>query len=233
MKSAISQSPRNAKARAKRKGGSTVPQTTFKSTIEAMRAHHLSRKGGNFFALNPHLAPTPSAARVATPPKPAARSARVAGLTANFVQAAAATTPDLLGSVKADLQSSQQSVASAATTGTTAAADGLKADKDVNGFKAKLEAQRKKALDDSDANINAAFDKAAALGEAHPESQDAILAGMNVVSDIISKFTSLISDMVSKVIDTITDLLNEITKTFEDAIGGFGREAGEVLGGLF
>ena len=228
---ATAQATTNDQKTARPAATTTAAPTTFKSTIEAMRAHHLSRKGGNFFHLNPHLAPKPSAAPVATRPKPAGRTAPVLGLTANFVQAAPAAT-DLLAPLKADLQSSQQSVATAATTGTTAAADGLKADKDVNGFKARLEAQRKKALDDSDANINAAFDKAAALGEAHPESQDAILAGMNVVSDIISKFTSLISDMVNKVISAIADLLNDIEKTFEDAIGGFSSAAGEVLGGL-
>lgn len=194
----------------------TTTKSDFHVALEAMRAHHLSRKGGDFFAAQPQFLAF------------AAQPQSLANDIPNDNQA----VPEALKSVTQALASQQQTVASDTTTSANNAVNDLQTSKNQNDFMAKLNAQRQKALDDSDNNINAAFDKAQQLGEAHPEAQSGILAGMNVVQDIITKFTGLLSDMVSKLVSLVTDILNEITSAVKGVIDGFTGEAGAVLAGL-
>jgi hypothetical protein len=196
----------------------TTTTSDFHVALEGMRAHHLSRKGGDFFAAQPQFRTL-----LANDEQPGTDS-----LLADDNQAVA----EALKPVTSLLASQQQTVASDTTTGANNAVNDLKTSKNQDDFKAKLNAQRQKALDDSDANINAAFDKAGQLGEAHPEAQSGILAGMNVVQNIITNFTGLISDMVSKVVSLVTDILNGIMNAVSGVIEGFAGEAGAVLGGL-
>jgi hypothetical protein len=200
----------------------TTTTSDFHVALEGMRAHHLSRKGGDFFAAQPQFRTL-----LANDEQPGTDSL-LANDNANDNQAVA----EALKPVTSLLASQQQTVASDTTTGANNAVNDLKTSKNQDDFKAKLNAQRQKALDDSDANINAAFDKAGQLGEAHPEAQSGILAGMNVVQNIITNFTGLISDMVSKVVSLVTDILNGIMNAVSGVIEGFAGEAGAVLGGL-
>jgi hypothetical protein len=201
----------------------TETRSDYHVAMEAMRAHHLSRKGGDFFAAQPQF----QSLAVAAPQF------------SSFIVADAVSTadnqtaPDSLRPVTTALASQQQGVADAATSGVNDAANTLKTSQNVSDFNARMEAQRHKALQDSDANINAAFDKAIDLGkDADPVTQSALLAGMNIAQNIVSKFSSLITDMVGKVMSLIKDILKGIMDSLRGVLQGFGGEALEMLGGL-
>lgn len=190
-----------------------VVKSDFQVALAAMREHHLSRKGGDFFTAQPQFQSLIASQAVAGADAPA--------------------MPELLRPVNEALASQQKAVADAAAAGTHDAANGLKASKNVSAFHAKLEAQRQKALKDSNTNINAAFDKAEKLGNEHPAMQGGILAGMNVVQNIISTFTNLISEMVGKVVALVSDILKNIMGAVKGVIDGFKNGVGDLLGGLF
>ena len=139
---------------------------------------------------------------------------------------------DGLRSVKEELRSKQSSIMDSVSTGVNGAANDLKSNKNVDDFRAKLDAQRKKALQEAENSLNAAFDKAAKLGEEHPQMQGSILAEMGVMQNIIAKLVGLINDVVARVISLATDIINGIMGTFEKVMGDYASAAGELLGAL-
>jgi hypothetical protein len=190
-------------------------KSEFHTTLEAMRAHHLGRTGGDFGVAFPQFL-------------------SMVALDAAPADVSQASVPEVLQPIAKALASQQQGVADAVSSGVYAAANDLTTTKDASSFQARMQAERQKALDASDANINAAFDKALKMGEnADPVTQNVILAGMNVVQGIVSKVTSLICDMVGKVLSMIGGVLEELMSKVTGALEGFAGDVGDALGGLF
>jgi hypothetical protein len=185
-------------------------KSVFHVALEALRTHHLDGQGGDFFAAQPQFQSLITTNAVLTGDDQAAS--------------------EILRPVLEELASQQRAVADAIRIGLNDAVNGLKASKNVSDFEVRLAALRQKGLQDSSTNIDAAFDNALQLGQnADQATQSVILAGLNEVQKIITRFTSLISDMVSKAVSRASDILMDNMSLLEGDLNDFTSGAEGLL----
>jgi hypothetical protein len=110
--------------------------------------------------------------------------------------------------------------------GATAASNQVQQDHDADSFKAKMNAQRKKAKEDSDATIDKVYDAAEKLGEnAPPAEQNAILVGVSTIMFEFNRVLSAIVDAVSSLISVVSELIDGLLAVGDAVEGAFASAA--------
>lgn len=192
----------------------TAPSTVhFIALMNAMRDHHKGASPGMFeLSASPHF------------------TAMMAVSSANFADA---PPPPEVEALKADAVTQLQASSDATKTSVTDATTQLSADKDQNGFRAKMLAERDKTKQTNDAAIDDVFNKAISVGVAHPEMQPALTDAMNVVGTTVSTVVKTITDVITGVLGKITEilegLLNGVTSFIESGFGEVASVIGAIL----
>jgi hypothetical protein len=140
---------------------------------------------------------------------------------------------DLMGSSGVDIDGELASIKAAGISdykkygveqkdGATAASNQVQQDQDTDSFMAKMEAQRQKAHDDSDATIDKTYDAAEKLGKnASRAEQNAILVGMSTILGEFNDVLNAILDAVSSIISVVSELIDGLVSAGEAVADGF------------
>jgi hypothetical protein len=137
---------------------------------------------------------------------------------------------ELMGDTVCQLQANTSNFTASTQEGVnTASTDFINSDKSdasVLSFKQKMDEQRNQALKASQDTINAAFDKAQELGNAHPQLQNGILSVTGTVVTGITQAAKFVSDIVvqvvGKVIDGLAKAWEWIKNSFSTALSSIG-----------
>jgi hypothetical protein len=128
------------------------------------------------------------------------------------------------------LQASKNSTTAFAqnqTNAVNAATGKLQTDHDTSSFAAAMNAQRQKAKDDSDKQIDDTFNKLISIGTQHPETQQHIL---NITQEMGVFFTNLLAKVASFFIDIYNKIMGWIHSAV-DWIKGAAAAVGDWLKG--
>lgn len=132
---------------------------------------------------------------------------------------------DLLADIKSTAHDSFAQSSAAQQSGAQAAATQVASDKDADSFKAKMDAQRQKAITDSTATINKAYDDATTVGNNNPDKQDEILNGMNALSTGLNGVASALTNVIGGIMSSVSDLISGLLKPIEGIASAFGPVA--------
>ncbi|AOJ71266.1 MULTISPECIES: hypothetical protein [Burkholderia] len=170
----------------------------FVDVLEEMRAHYKSSVGQ------------------ASPRRYAASQQLAAYFTAAQASSVklSAQENDLLKGLQIDAQASGQEEASGIETGIVGATEALKSagasPTSVEEFKKKMEEQRKKAKEDSNARIDKIFDTAIKIGLEHPDLQQPIVV-------LIDKIGNFFNDLFNKIADFIVGVVRDVVAWLKNA----------------
>lgn len=116
----------------------------------------------------------------------------------------------------------------------------LQQNKNTNDFISKMNAQRAKAKQDSDANIDKMYDTFEKIGTQHPQLQSTILGTLSKIgawmSSLLNSVVTFFANLVSKIVDWIKKAVVWVegaAKTIADWASGAAKAVGNFFSNLF